>query len=314
MKKLTLSIFALASAAVMFSCGNGFKESKTGLKYQFFEENPDGKAFDSGMIAEIRWCCKINDTLTMIPVMDENGYLPCIAPQFEGDVFEGLAMMHVGDSAAFITDIEKTMTIGFGRPLPKNVTEKDMIRFDIRLIDFITEEELGLRMIEKMKSKYPEETEKAATELSEHLEKNNVTVEPTATGLYVDIHEEGNGETPKKGDIVKVHYTGKFLNDTVFDSSVERGEPIEVPIGVGAVIRGWDEGIMMMSKGAKATLYIPYYLGYGAEFNPFSPIPPFSNLVFDVELIDFHDKDVKAESEEAGIEETEVEETQVEEK
>ncbi len=297
MKKLTLSILALASAAVMFSCGNGFKKSETGLKYQFFEKNSDSKAFETGLIAEVKFGCKVNDTMVLIPEI--NDYLPCIAPLFEGDIFEGLAMMHAGDSAAFITDTKSTFDNFFRSPMPKNVSETDILRFDIRVVDFITEEEFDIRMIERLKSFYPEETEKAANELSEYLKTNNINVAPTTSGLYVDIHEEGNGETPSKGDIVKVHYTGKLLNDTIFDSSIERGEPIEIPIGVGAVIKGWDEGIMMLSKGAKATLYIPYYLGYMDR--PAGMITPFSNLVFDVELIDFHSEEPEVETETEGM-------------
>ena len=98
--------------------------------------------------------------------------------------------------------------------------------------------------------------------------------------------EEGNGEMPANGDNVKVHYTGKLIDGTVFDSSVERGEPIEFTLGVGQVIPGWDEGIMLMSKGEKGVLYIPYYLGYG-DRGAGSVIPPFATLIFEVELIDF---------------------------
>ena len=85
--------------------------------------------------------------------------------------------------------------------------------------------------------------------------------------------------------MVQVHYTGRLLDGKVFDSSVERGEPISIPIGMGRVIPGWDEGIQMMSKGEKGVLYIPYYLAYGER--DMGDIPPFSNLVFDVELVDF---------------------------
>ena len=86
--------------------------------------------------------------------------------------------------------------------------------------------------------------------------------------------------------MARVHYTGKLLDGTLFDSSIERGQPIEFPLGVGQVIPGWDEGIMMMSKGEKGVLYIPYYLAYG-DRQAGDKITPFSNLMFEVELIDF---------------------------
>ena len=98
--------------------------------------------------------------------------------------------------------------------------------------------------------------------------------------------KDGNGEMPVKENMVKVHYTGKLLDGTVFDSSIERGEPIEFPLGVGYVIPGWDEGIALMSKGEKGVLYIPWYLGYG-DRGAGGLIQPYSNLVFEVELVDF---------------------------
>ena len=85
--------------------------------------------------------------------------------------------------------------------------------------------------------------------------------------------------------MVSVHYTGTLLDGTVFDSSIERNEPIQFILGVGQVIQGWDEGIQLMSKGEKGVLYIPYYLAYGDTGAGI--IPPFATLKFEVELIDF---------------------------
>ena len=100
------------------------------------------------------------------------------------------------------------------------------------------------------------------------------------------VTEAGNGEKPEVGKPVTMHYTGKLLDGTVFDSSVERNEPFQFILGVGQVIPGWDEGVQLMSKGEKGVLYIPYYLGYG-ERQAGEKIAPFSNLMFEVELIDF---------------------------
>lgn len=108
----------------------------------------------------------------------------------------------------------------------------------------------------------------------------------TPTGLQYVVVEEGEGEaTPSKGANVKVHYTGKLLDGTKFDSSVDRGEPISFPVGEGRVIKGWDEALLGMKKGEKRVLIIPSDLGYGV--NGRGPIPPNATMVFDVELIDF---------------------------
>ncbi len=86
----------------------------------------------------------------------------------------------------------------------------------------------------------------------------------TASGLFYHIDEEGTGDKPAKGNSVKVHYKGELLDGTVFDSSFKRNEPIEFSLGVGQVIPGWDEGIALLNKGAKATFIIPADLAYGA--------------------------------------------------
>ena len=108
----------------------------------------------------------------------------------------------------------------------------------------------------------------------------------TASGLEYTITEKGNGKKPQIGDKVVVHYTGKLTNDTVFDSSKKRGQPFTFKLGAGQVIKGWDEGIALMPKGTKGTLYIPSTMAYGAQ-SPTPLIPANSVLVFDVEVVDF---------------------------
>lgn len=106
----------------------------------------------------------------------------------------------------------------------------------------------------------------------------------TDSGLeYIEV-EPGTGDAPKQGDTVQVHYTGMFPDGRVFDSSYNRGEPLEFALGRGQVIQGWDEGIGLMRVGGKATLIIPPHLAYG-ERGAGGVIPPNSTLHFDVELV-----------------------------
>jgi FKBP-type peptidyl-prolyl cis-trans isomerase len=107
----------------------------------------------------------------------------------------------------------------------------------------------------------------------------------TAQELIVDKYEEGAGTPAQPGKMVRVHYTGTLENGQKFDSSRDRGEPIEFPLGVGYVIAGWDQGIAQLRVGDKARLTIPAHLGYGDAGVP-GVIPGGATLVFDVELVD----------------------------
>lgn len=107
-------------------------------------------------------------------------------------------------------------------------------------------------------------------------------VQTTASGLQYEVVTEGKGPKPKATDVVRVHYEGKLTDGTVFDSSRQRGEPIEFPLD--KVIPGWTEGVQLMNVGSRYKFTIPSKLGYGEEGA--GPIPPNAVLVFDVELLD----------------------------
>ena len=106
----------------------------------------------------------------------------------------------------------------------------------------------------------------------------------TPSGLHYEIVTPGTGDFPKATDVVKVHYTGTLVDGTVFDSSVQRGEPVEFPLN--GVIPGWTEGVQKIAKGGKIKLYVPFQLAYGEEGRP-PTIPPAATLLFEVELLDF---------------------------
>lgn len=116
------------------------------------------------------------------------------------------------------------------------------------------------------------------------IEKLSKDFEVTPSGLRYKILNKGNGDSPTKGDKVKVHYKGMLIDETVFDSSYKRNQPIEFNVGIGQVIPGWDEGIMLLKKGEKAKFIIPSNLGYG-EAGAGGVIPSNATLVFEVELL-----------------------------
>ena len=116
--------------------------------------------------------------------------------------------------------------------------------------------------------------------LAENAKKDGIITLPS--GLQYQVLKEGNGKKPSAKDSVKCHYEGFLIDGTVFDSSVQRGEP--AVFGLQQVIAGWTEGLQLMQEGAKYRFFIPYRLAYG-EGGAGASIPPFAALIFDVELI-----------------------------
>ncbi len=289
MKRILL--LSLVAGLFLASCQNnaknksyeGYSETPTGLYYKFYEQN-GGKTPQAMEILDVFMSCSINDTSIIIP--QNRMIIQMMESMFSGDIFEGIKMMHYGDSASFLVRADSTFYTLFQSPvLPNEFSVDDMMRFEIRLNDFYPESEFAAKQIEYMKNAFPNETLASENELNKYFEDNKIQPTSTASGLNYVVTKEGNGEKPQIGTLVKVHYTGKLLDGTVFDSSVSRNEPFQFVLGIGQVIPGWDEGLQLMSKGEKSVLYIPYYLAYGDRGAGI--IPPFATLIFEVELIDF---------------------------
>ena len=294
-----LAAMAMMMVGTMSACAEknpypGYEKNQNGLYYQFFTQN-EGELPQIGDLIELKICCMINDTTPLIP--NTQNMMKLQEPAFPGDLNEGLAMMHKGDSASFIVNTDSTFKYLFMQPtLPEEFKSTDVMRFEIKVVDFMPEKVYAQNFANDVKNRnaqraaqlqndFAEESATAARDLAKYLAKNNIVAEPTESGLYYVVTEPGNGEKPEVGKPVTMHYTGKLLNGTVFDSSVERDQPFQFILGVGQVIPGWDEGVQLMTKGEKGLLYIPYYLAYGER--DMGEIPPFSNLIFEVELIDF---------------------------
>jgi FKBP-type peptidyl-prolyl cis-trans isomerase len=136
------------------------------------------------------------------------------------------------------------------------------------------------RQAEKMKAMYSKNIADGEKFLADNKKRDGV--QETTSGLQYEVITMGTGAKPSPTDVVRVHYTGTLADGTKFDSSLDRGEPAE--FGVNQVIQGWQEGIQLMPAGSKFKFYIPYELGYGE--NGTGPIPPYSTLVFEVELLE----------------------------
>ena len=171
----------------------------------------------------------------------------------QGDMLETLTIVRVGDAA--------------------RAFKADQAAFDSMIAAITAAEEAQAR----------EEYDAAMAVLEEAYPGQMQTTE---SGLMYIVVQAGEGPKPQAGTRIRAHYTGKFLSGRVFDSSVQRGEPFEFEVGMGRVIKGWDEALQDMRKGEKRILVIPGHLGYGERGYP-PVIPPHATLVFDVELVDF---------------------------
>ena len=145
---------------------------------------------------------------------------------------------------------------------------------------------LQTKQQEAEKKKFEGNIEKGAAFLAENGKREGVVT--TASGLQYEVLKKGNGTKPTAESVVETHYHGTFLDGKVFDSSVERGEPVKFP--VNRVIPGWTEALQLMPVGSKWKLWVPYQLAYGDGAGPGGKIEPFSTLIFEVELLGIEKK------------------------
>lgn len=204
---------------------------------------------------------------------------------------EAIGMMKKGSSARVIVP----SAMAFGEKGRRDMGGNDIIPpyttviYDIEVLDIKTKAQHEKEQAEKEAKSKAEAKAAEAKEsglIQKYLKDNNISVKPTASGLYYVEKVRGKGSKAMPGKKVSVHYTGRLVDGTVFDSSLERkpAQPFEFTLGAGQVIPGWDEGIALMNEGGKAILVIPSKLGYGSGGSG-ATIKPFSPLVFDVELV-----------------------------
>ena len=159
-----------------------------------------------------------------------------------------------------------------------------MIDGDLVKLDQKQRREVMASLQKSIRDQAKKEGEVNLKKADEFLDKNkaeNPDVKETPTGLQYRVLREGDGDSPVAADKVKVHYAGRLMDGTEFDSSYKRGDPTE--FGLNQVIKGWTEGLQLMSVGDKFRMVIPAELGYGSSGS--RAIPPNSTLVFEVELI-----------------------------
>jgi FKBP-type peptidyl-prolyl cis-trans isomerase len=282
----SLLIFALALTIIIPACAQDvpkdFEKTPSGLIFKIHRSTPGIPPARVGDILTANMRYFIDDSLLFDSrFLGRELMFPLMEPLFKGDFYEGLLMMSAGDSASFICRADSIFKLMFMvREMPSFVKPNSVVRFDVGLIRFQSQEAFERERQQAMQSKI-EESNQA---LNDYITSKGITVKPTASGLYYIEQKKGTGQTPRVGQTVKVHYKGTLLDGTKFDSSYDRGQPFEFTLGMGQVIKGWDEGIALLQEGGKAILILPQHLAYGER--QAGTIPPFSPLVFEVELIE----------------------------
>jgi FKBP-type peptidyl-prolyl cis-trans isomerase FkpA len=199
------------------------------------------------------------------------------APTFNGDPMEGYVMLGEGDSAIFLMPADSAFK---NQPYPPFAKKGDYIKIGVSVLSIMSKEQYDNKKLAEAKL----QTDMERATIEEYLAKNNLTAQQTASGLYYVVEKQGDGKRAQSGDSVTVNYTGKLLDGTVFDSSLNPGRtPLTFPLGAGRVIKGWDEGIALFNVGGKGILIIPSPLGWGTHASGL--IPANSVTIFDIELL-----------------------------
>lgn len=289
MFKQILTVASMATIVVgAASCSGNktFKKTKDGVEYLIVKDEK-GENAKIGDIIEYNMLVKIGDSVMYDSrKMNENKPVQMALQDNPSanksmDPTEVIKMMSAGDSAVVRVGLDS-----MARKIYTFAKATDKLEFQFSMVSIKSKEKFEAEMKEKSAAQAGIDDKL----ITEYLAKNNITAQKTASGLYYVISQPGTGANATAGQTVKVMYTGKLLDGKVFDSNIDpqfqHPEPLEFPLGKGNVIPGWDEGIALLNKGAKATLFVPSPLAYGAQGNQ-GMIAPNSILIFEVELIDF---------------------------
>ena len=281
MKKLFLALVALVALGTACSKYPGFKKDKLGFYYKFHVLNKNEMQPQLGDIVEMTYSLYTKDS-----VFRSNAPLSDMVSEslYPGDIFAAIQTMHLGDSATFILNGDDFFQHFWGQIFP---FEKKELYFDLKLNNIIPKEEFeALQAQREMEYMAMVEEFRVSEDslINDYITKNKIKIAPTADGLYFMKTVSGNGKSIKNGSKVSVHYTGKFLDGTVFDSSQQHGA-YEVTVGEGQVIPGWEKALLLMKGGDKATVLIPSKLAYGARGADYV-IMPYTPLIFEMEVME----------------------------
>jgi FKBP-type peptidyl-prolyl cis-trans isomerase FkpA len=283
-----LGIICLLSIYVFISCGGSSKDSdfetdKSGLRYKFIQKGQSNEVIAPGDYVEMEMVYQNQNDSTLFnsrelrtPFRMQMNKISHSGGCFEDAIF----LSHPGDKISFLLPADSFYYRTRRMHLPKGVKKGSELLFEMKIIRKLT-----IEGIQKDRVQYLQQLkEQEDLLINNYLTDNEIKVKPNASGLYYIIKKNGNGRKAKSGSILTVHYIGKLMDGTVFDSSYKRNEPFDFQLGAKQVIDAWEEACSMMKEGDKVTLIVPSKLAYGSEGYG-KLIPPYSPLIFDLELI-----------------------------
>ena len=281
-KLALLTGIALIAFASCTSKYPGFKKTKDGMYYKFHVENKDSTLAQKDEILTLFLKYSYKDS-TIFSSKGEM-MLPLGPSEYKGDIFEGLAMMHSGDSASFMISADSFFMKTAKMPKrPPFIDSNSMLRFDVRMISHRTKAALEKVMAKKRQVAMAKEPARIA----KYLQANNVTVQPTKNGLYVIVDQQGKGAKPGPKDYLKVHYSVSTIEGKELYSSFKNPEPHVMQMDGQFETPGLKEGLSLLTKGSKAHFILPSKLAFGEGNNSIEPYTP---LVYVVQLVDVQSK------------------------
>lgn len=306
MKKIWIVVLALA----VFACEkNNDYVTKSGVEVACIVKG-SGEACIKDSLILVQAIIQTDSGEVLMETTTERPIVLQYNPEMEaGDIQEVINGMQVGDSVYFETTAYNFFTVTNKVPVAdQGLDSATVLKVNLKIADQMSQDGFRAYQMKLREEQMKIDEEKLAAKSVEdiatidaYLEKNGIEAQTTESGLRYVITEKGNGTYAEAGDNVVVNYAGRILDGPYFDTSVEEiakangiyneqraqqvgYNPFEVIIGQGRVIKGWDEGIPLISEGGKGTLYIPSALGYGAR-GAGPTIQPFSILEFQVEVI-----------------------------
>lgn len=248
--------------------------------YMVLSKKGSGAKVEVGKIARINYKGSVINGMTFEDTWSEGGqpYNYMVGTSSFGEGFDkALLKMKVGDKAQII--VPSAMAFG-ERGISGIIPPFSSLIFDIQVEEVMTEEVANKKEKEYAQKMMADE----AKSIAKYVADKKITDKPDADGIYITYLKKGTGKKPGPGSLVSVHYTGTLLNGKKFDSSMDRGQPIQFSLGMGEVIPGWDNVVSRMVVGDKVMALIPSAQAYGRSGSG-AAIPPFSPLVFEMELI-----------------------------